>query len=594
MQSRTQHDARIAASENESEFALATELRILRDVFRMLPTGVTVQDEQGRFLLVNDAAAAQLGMSGSEAEAPASKELDHRRKTGIELLRTGRYAVAEECFGRDQARQVLLTTHRPVRIADRNLLLSSSADISEQKALEDHLFRSAYYDELTGLPNRGVIEHRANSLLQRDQPHGRFALAFLDIDNFKHINDYYGHPIGDALLIEVAKRLGMDLRESDMLSRISGDEFLLLLNPIQSEQEVAEYIRFTLERLRAPYFIDGSEVFASTSIGISLYPEHGRSYELLRQNADIAMYRVKNDGKGSAAFFDSSMEREALARTKVEQALRLAILEKRFCCAFQSKVDIRTQDIKGIEALVRLRDDEGVIQAPGTFVNLAVELGLIDELTHLVLAEIVKSIDLINETFGPDASISINVAAKQACNREFMGPFAQALEATGYPERFMIEVTEDAFVTKTQFQEEILPIFRKLGVRISIDDFGTGYSSLSALADITADEIKIDRSFITDIHKRPRSQGILRAIESLSEALGMTVIAEGIETFEELAYLQAATKIRYAQGYYFSRPIFLEELRPAIPIASEARASLASRPPQDSRPAYARGERYRR
>jgi predicted signal transduction protein with EAL and GGDEF domain len=357
---------------------------------------------------------------------------------------------------------------------------------------------------------------------------------------------------------------------------------------------VAEYVHYTLERLRAPFFIDGSEIFASTSIGVSLYPEHGRSYDVLRQNADIAMYRVKNDGKGAAAFFDAGMEREALARMKVEQSLRMAILEKRFCCAFQAKVDIRSQDIKGIEALVRLRDDEGVIQAPGTFINLAVELGLIDELTHLVLAEIVKSIDLINETFGPDTTISINVAARQAGNPEFMRSFAEALEATGFPRRFMIEVTEDAFVAKSHFQDEILPIFRRLGIGISIDDFGIGYSSLSALADITADEIKIDRSFITDIHKRPRSQGILRAIESLSEALGMTVIAEGIETFEELAYLQAATKIRYAQGYYFSRPIFLEELKPPVPMASEARISMASRPLQESRPTYARGERYRR
>jgi EAL domain-containing protein (putative c-di-GMP-specific phosphodiesterase class I) len=288
------------------------------------------------------------------------------------------------------------------------------------------------------------------------------------------------------------------------------------------------------------------------------------------------------------------MEREALARMKVEQSLRLAILEKRFCCAFQAKVDIRTQAIKGIEALVRLRDDEGVIQAPGTFINLAVELGLIDELTHLVLAEIVRSIDRINDTFGHDTSISMNVAAKQAGNPEFMHSLAQALEATGYPERFMIEVTEDAFVTKSHFQAEILPIFRKLGVGISIDDFGIGYSSLSALADITADEIKIDRSFITDIHKRPRSQGILRAIESLSEALGMTVIAEGIESYEELAYLQAATKIRYAQGYYFSRPIFLEELKPVVQILSETRFSSASRPREQARPVAARGERYRR
>jgi c-di-GMP phosphodiesterase Gmr len=583
MQRRAPHDPQVAEP----------ELGILKDVFRMLPTGVTVQDEQGRFLLVNDAAAAQLRMAVDGTKAAHSKEFAQRREAGLELLRAGRPAVVEESVAHPRGKQVLLTTHRPVRIAERNLLLSSSVDISEQKAFQDQLFRSAYYDELTDLPSRRVVERHANSLLQRTGAEGKFALAFLDIDNFKHINDYYGHATGDALLVEFAKRVGLNLRETDMLSRISGDEFLMLLNPIQGEQEVAEYIDFTLQRLKAPFFIEGSEIFASTSIGVSLYPDHGRSFDVLCQNADIAMYCVKNDGKGAAVLFDAGMEREAQARMKVEQSLRLAILEKRFCCAFQAKVDIRTQDIKGIEALVRLRDDTDVIQAPGTFVDLAVELGLIDELTHLVLAEIVKSIDLINETFGADTIISINVAAKQAGNTAFMLSFAQALEATGYPKRFMIEVTEDAFVAKTHFQDEILPIFRKLGVGVSIDDFGIGYSSLSALADITADEIKIDRSFITDIHKRPRSQGILRAIESLSEALGMTVIAEGIETFEELAYLQAATKIRYAQGYYFSRPIFLEELKPPVRILSHARASSASRPMQESRSVYARNDRHR-
>ena len=594
MQSPAKHDLQTAAAEADGALAVDTELSILRGVFKMLPAGVTVQDDQGRFLLVSDLAAAQLGIAVEGAGAPDSKELTHRRETGLELLRTGRPAAVEEWVTGGDVKQLLLTAHRPVRIGDRDLLLSSSADITARKALEDQLFRSAYHDELTGLPARRVIEHRADNLLQHDEPHARFALAFLDIDNFKHINDYYGHAIGDALLVEVAKRVGLDLRETDMLSRISGDEFLLLLNPIQSEHEVAEYIHFVLQRLRAPFFIDGSEIFASTSIGVSFYPEHGRSFDELCQNADIAMYCVKNDGKGAVAFFDTSMEHEALARMKVEQSLRLAILEKRFCCAFQAKVDIRTQDIKGIEALVRLRDDDGIIQAPGTFINLAVELGLIDELTHLVLAEIVKSIDLINESFGADTTISINIAAKQAGNPDFMRAFAQALEATGYPARFMIEVTEDAFVAKTHFQTEILPMFRKLGVGVSIDDFGIGYSSLSALADITADEIKIDRSFITDIHKRPRSQGILRAIESLSEALGMTVVAEGIETFEELAYLQAATKIRYAQGFYFSRPIFLEELKPSVRILGHARASAASRPLQESRTVYPRADRYRR
>jgi cyclic di-GMP phosphodiesterase Gmr len=593
MQSKTVYDLRTAAADDCDRHTAEAELALLRDVLRMLPAGVTVQDEYGRLVLVNDAAAAQLGITESPA-APALQQLGLRREAALELIRAGQIAVTEESVGAGHARRVLLTTHRPVRIAERRLLISSSADISEQKAFEDQLFRSAYYDELTNLPSRRVIEHRANGLLERDNRGGKFALAFLDIDNFKHINDYYGHSIGDALLVELARRLGRDLRESDMLSRISGDEFLLLLNPIQDIAEVAEFIEATLARLSAPFFIDGSEIFASTSIGVSLYPDHGNSYEVLCQNADLAMYRVKNEGKGSAAFFDAAMEHEAAARMKIEQSLRLAILEKRFCCAFQAKIDIRTREIKGIEALVRLRDDDGIIQAPSTFISLAVELGLIDELTHLVLAEIVKSIDMINETFGPNASISINVAAKQAGNPEFMRSFALALEATGFPKRFMIEVTEDAFVTKTHFQDQILPILRKLGVGISIDDFGIGYSSLSALADITADEIKIDRSFITDIHKRPRSQGILRAIESLSEALGMTVIAEGVESFEELAYLQAATRIRYAQGYYFSQPIFLEELKPMAPFASEARVGLISRPLEQSRSSHVRGDRYRR
>ena len=449
-----------AAIEGDPAIIADSEPGLLNDVFRMLPHGVTVQDEQGRFLLMNDAAAAQLRMAAAQQALAPSQELDrrHRHRARTAARRPDRRYRRMHRQRPGQA--AFLTTHRPVRIAERNLLLSSSADISAQKAFEDQLFRSAYYDELTDLPSRRVIEHRANTLLRHGDTPASFALAFLDIDNFKHINDYYGHAAGDALLVEIAKRLGLDLRESDMLSRISGDEFLLLLHPIEGERQVAEYIDSTLHRLKAPFFIDGSEIFASTSIGVSLYPEHGRSYEQLRQNADIAMYRVKSGGKGAAAFFDAGMEREALARMKVEQSLRQAILEKRFCCAFQAKVDIRTEAIKGIEALVRLRDDEGVIQAPGTFIDLAVELGLIDELTHLVLAEIVKSIDLINDTFGADTSISMNVAAKQAGNPEFMHSLARALEATGYPERFMIEVTEDAFVAKSHFQSEILPIFR--------------------------------------------------------------------------------------------------------------------------------------
>ena len=233
MHSSQKHDFQAAALQAGNEGLFESELNILRDVIRLLPAGVTVQDESGEFVLMNDAATALLEAA---AASPSASHPDDRHDTCLELLRSGRPVVLEETISRGSAKQVFLTSHRPVQIADRSLLLSSSADITEQKAFEDHLFRSAYYDELTDLPTRRVIEHRVNSLLKHDNGQGRFALAFLDIDNFKHINDYYGHAVGDTLLVEVSKRLALDLRDSDMLSRISGDEFVLLLNPIQSER----------------------------------------------------------------------------------------------------------------------------------------------------------------------------------------------------------------------------------------------------------------------------------------------------------------------------------------------------------------------
>jgi len=209
---------------------------------------------------------------------------------------------------------------------------------------------------------------------------------------------------------------------------------------------------------------------------------------------------------------------------------------------------------------VRLRDSGGEIQGPSDFVELAIELGLIDDITRQVVAETARSIPQLDEAFGAGTSFSINIAARQAGDLAFMQSMMQLLKDTGCADRFMIEVTEEAFLHRGVFQSRIIPILREIGVRVSIDDFGTGYSSLSVLSDVTADEIKVDRSFITAIHQRPRSQSVLKAIESLSHALDMTIIAEGVETFEELAYLQAATRIHLAQGYYFSQPFLLEEM----------------------------------
>jgi len=554
---------------------------VLDAVLELLPVGVTVQDARGNVLLINETAFGQL-------DAVALAE---RQAIGAAVIEVGETVETEETAPQDC--RVLLTQHRPVRIEGENLVLSTSLDISARKAAEQGLVRRADFDDLTGLPKSEAVEARVASAARAGDARP-FALAFFDIDNFKHINDYYGHGAGDALLVKVAGRLAGGLGRDDLLTRISGDEFLLLLADVDDRSGLPGRIEELRDLLRAPFFVDGFEVFASASIGVSVSPDHGDTFLALRHNADTAMYRAKGKAKGSYAIFDAAMEREAAERSTLEQRLRLAILDKRFVCAFQPKVDIRSREVHGVEALVRLCDENGIIQGPGTFVSLAVELGLIDELTHLVVEEIASSLDLIDAEFGESTSISINVAARQAGDIAFMRSLADALARTGAPQRFMVEVTEDAVISKAQFQTEIVPLLRNIGAKVSIDDFGTGFSSLSALADITADEVKIDRSFITDIHKRPRSQSVLRAIESLSASLGMTVIAEGVETFEELAYLQAATTIRYAQGFYFSKPLFVGDFARAGGHAAPGRGIDPARPPRDERYRQNRTQAMRR
>jgi EAL domain-containing protein (putative c-di-GMP-specific phosphodiesterase class I) len=286
------------------------------------------------------------------------------------------------------------------------------------------------------------------------------------------------------------------------------------------------------------------------------------------------MYRGKSSGTGLVQFFDATIEHAAIEKSRLEQRLRLAIRDRRVSCAYQPKVDILSEGVSGVEVLLRWIDEDGVIQPPGDFIALALELGLMDDLTFLVLDKTIASIDRINQAFGEDISISLNVASKQAGDLKFMRALLDRIAGTGFARRFILEITEEAFVAKSNFQKSILPLIREIGARVSIDDFGIGYSSLSALADITADEVKIDRSFITNLHQRPRSQNILKAIEALSRSLGMNVVVEGLETFEELAYLRACTSIRHVQGYYFSKPILLEDLGATLTTESRTQAPI--------------------
>ena len=559
-----------APRRDETRLARTSHRRsLLEAAIQTLPVGLAVHDAQGRCVLAN-AAASRL-RSSSVADLPGS---------AIPTMLEQDSGAVSRHEGR------ALETHWHPLVSERETyVLTTVVDVTRQHGIQRELLQRAYIDSLTGLPNRTLLEQTVEDLIASMEPGGSFALAFIDLDNFKHINDYYSHAAGDALLTKVADRITASLRETDMLARVGGDEFVLLLTPTFDVESTRAFIVAIGERLKQPFFIDGHEIFASASIGVSLFPAHGDSYDVLRRQADSAMYRVKGGVKGGVSLFEETMAQAATARMAVEQRLRLAIRDRCFCCAYQPKTDIRTGHVRGVEVLLRWRDEQGIIQAPGEFIGLAIELGLINEITFQVLAETARAIPDLDALFGTELTISLNVAAKQACDIDFMSAFIDAVAATGQSERFILELTEEAFFTKGRFQKEILPRIRAIGAKVSIDDFGVGYSSLAALAEITADELKIDRSFIQDIHAKPRSQSVLKAIESLGQALNMSVIAEGVESFEEVAYLQAATQIRYAQGYYFAKPMLIEQMlleAAAMPASGDADSG------REPRPTYAR------
>jgi diguanylate cyclase (GGDEF)-like protein len=557
----------LTAQLRASEHAAKRNADLLKEVVGLLPVGVAVQDEDGSFLLVNDAAAAIIGrpasvLTGSDAP-PAEADTP-----GLALLRRARVdglsrttpTTVEHTAEMEGVAHTLLTTYKPVTIFDETLLLSATLDISERKGFEQELAHRAFHDQLTGLPNRALMAELVDAALRQHRRGGMFALAFIDVDNFKHVNDYYSHAVGDALLVAFAQRVAHHIRPGDTLARISGDEFLLLLNPLSHESDLPPLIERIVEAVKQPFDIEGREVLTSACVGASVFPLHGEDYETLRRNADAAMYRAKRVRKGTASYFDARMSNSLTERMELEQRLRIATRERRFRAAFQPKVCIATRRTVGFEALVRWVEPDGTIHMPGTFIQLATELGLLDDITCIVLEQTAASMPELKARFGRDMTVSVNVSARQVEDAQFMRAFLGQLADSGVAESIVIELTEDALVATHRFQRAVLPALRGLGVRVSIDDFGTGYSSLSTLADITADEVKVDRAFISSIHSRVRSQGILRAIESLCSALDVAMVAEGVETEEELAYLRAHSSIAFAQGFLFAKPQFLEAL----------------------------------
>jgi diguanylate cyclase (GGDEF)-like protein/PAS domain S-box-containing protein len=429
-------------------------------------------------------------------------------------------------------------------------------DVSAARAMAEQIAHSAEHDLLTGLPNRLLLNDRigqAIAFAQRNRD--KVAVLFLDMDGFKHINDSLGHPAGDRLLQCVADRLRDCVRAPDTVSRQGGDEFIVLLQGINQPEDAAVAARRLLKAFAETYSMDRHSLHITTSIGVSLYPDDGTDAETLIKNADTAMYQAKENGRQSYQFFRPEMNVRAVERQSIEEDLRRALERKEFTLYYQPKIDLATSAITGAEALLRWTHPARGSVSPAQFIPIAEDSGLILPIGAWVLGEACRQAREWTQARLPFGTMAVNVSAIELRSEGFLEGLFSILGETGLDPRVLeLELTESALVKNAEVAVSILQSLREKGIRVAVDDFGTGYSSLSYLTRLPLDALKIDQSFVRQIADCLNGTIIVNAIISLGRSLHLRVIAEGVETSEDLAFLRDQ-KCDEAQGYFFSRPV---------------------------------------
>lgn len=464
---------------------------------------------------------------------------------------------------------ILLNTINQLFLYNRKV--SDEKEVSEEtyiKSLENlngSLYNTSNFDEITGLPTRKILTRQLEKYLKNNTiKNKKLALILMDLDKFQNINDTYGHEVGDNVLRRFSNNLKMILNKDFMFARLDGDEFAIIISDLEKISDINTFLKNILNITKNPMDINGDKVYCNCSMGISIYPNDGDSIDALLKSANMALYKAKENGRNRYEFFDSEIFRFIKREYEVQKALREAIDNNELYMMFQPKIDIVTENIKGFEALVRWENKELGFVSPGEFIPIAEKSGFIVELGKFIIDKSFKKCKELYLSTSKKFHIAINISAIQLGEDNFVEYISYLINKYELPPEYLeFEITESVIMESVEKNIETLLALKKLGVSIALDDFGTGYSSLSYLRRLPIDVLKIDKSFLDGIGIDEKSECIAESIIKLSHNLDLEVVAEGVETYEQLGYLNKMN-CDIAQGYYFGKPERFEKIKNMI------------------------------
>lgn len=560
-----------ATQQKAAEATYREAERRYRSIFENTIEGIFQSTPANQFVTANPALARMFGYDSPEELIRSMNNIStqlyvdpDRRAEFLRLIeKDGTVREFEsQVYRRDRSVIWISENVRAVKSPDGNVLFFEGTveDITKRKLQEAVAQYQATHDSLTGLLNRNALAARLERALANRAPNRYVAILFVDIDQFKYVNDSLGHEGGDQFLRIVASRLTACLRAQDFVARQGGDEFIILLDNLESREQASQIAQAILSSIAQPWRIDDHDVHASCSIGISIAPCDANDTDTILRHADAAMFRAKALGRNNYRHFTATLNPDTVSRLDWISRLRNALANDEFLLHYQPKIEVLTGRVAGVEALLRWRTSDGTMISPGEFIPLAEETGLIVPIGEWVLNQAC----LINREWQKAGRrpipVSVNISAIQLERDDLVDKVTAVLKETGLtPQYLELEITESALMSDVKQSIRTLERLRELGVRTSIDDFGTGYSSLAHLKRFPVDTLKIDQSFIRDITADRGNAGIVQAVISLSHTLGLTVVAEGVETPEEYRYL-SARGCDQIQGYYTGRPVPPDEV----------------------------------